>query len=149
MTNDPKVELYRQRMRSLTAEGMPAVALVEQPLPDGLRAVVRLNQAGPLTRYVVASVIGLDDTVLFDARHAELGYRTPNADDDSPTEIRLYDDSRIEITSGRNGRISRTSATSGRLEDPARHSRRMLKRRTSAAEQTVPDFGAARIVGFE
>jgi hypothetical protein len=149
MANDPTLDLYRERMRSLTAEGIAAFALVEQPLPDGLRAVVRLNQAGPLRRYVVASVVGLDDTVIFAARHAELGYRTPNADDDSLTEIRLYDDGRIEIASVKYGRLSRTSSMAGRLEDPARHSRRMLKRRSSAAELTVPGFGTARLVGFE
>jgi hypothetical protein len=149
MADDPRREVYPQRVQSLAREGMPTFALVEQSLPGGLRAVVRFNQPEPLRRYVVMSAVGLDDALIFEARLAEIAYRTPHADDDSPTEIRLYEDRRIEITSGKNGRISRVNDASGRLEDPQRHTRRMLKRWASAAEQMVPDFGAARLVHYE
>lgn len=146
MMSDPRWINRIAKLRRITDRGMIAYAIVDRPLPMGVRAIVRLGQPGSLPRYAVVSREGFDDQVILLAQVSALSYEMLHEDDDTPVQITAYTDGHIEATSGKYGGVPVAPTSHGHVEDLGRHSRQMLQTLAVAPAADIPGFGAARIV---
>jgi hypothetical protein len=122
-----------------------AFAFVEgTELPEGVVAVVRLGQPGPLPRYVVVSATRFDDEIMMRAKLAVFSHEMQHEDDDSPVEITLRLDGGVDIVSGKYG--SATRMQRGRTADKTRNSAPILAKMNQGATLQIPRFGTARVV---
>jgi hypothetical protein len=149
MATDPGRREMDVRMAAIAKRGPYDLALVDKPLPGGLRAVIRLNQPGDPDRYVITAAADLNDPLIFEARLTGVAYEARNPEDDSPVEIRLYHGGRVETESRKKGLNSSIERTNGHHSDPERHARVIKSKMAAGKTVQIHGYGTATLVAFE
>lgn len=140
-------------------------AFIDIQLPNGVVAIVRLNQPDSLGRYAIVSKSNFDNSVLMLSYCGARWFESQREDDDSPAAITVYHDGRTEATSQQLGETilstrieqtvlsTRTRQVSGADKsgqvvgpDKLRRAARMLKKLSKAPSHDVPGFGPARVL---
>lgn len=146
LRSDPQLLADRAKNERTVARGIPVLAFVDHPLPDGAVAVLLLGQThkGP-SRYIVVSRKSFTDDVLHRVMDLSMQWQRDNPTDESPTTIALFSDGRYEGHAGA-GQISGTQTF--KRFGPAREvmSPELLAQADAATPVTIPKFGAVRLV---
>ena len=120
-------------------------AFVDSPLPNGVVAIVRLNQPDAIGRYAVVSVSAFDNSVRVRANGAVRWFEGQRENDKSPTTITVFDDGRAEATSQQLG-ATVLYARQSLGASASSVASQLLKQLKKAPVLDVPGFGPARIV---
>lgn len=146
MSPSPESQRRLDKVSAVVARGPIQYAILDTPMPTGLRAVVRLNQRLAPKRYAVVAAESLTDEVVARVSMAAASYAIRNPSDLSPVEIRIYAGDRMEIASEQLGKSERTLEVTGHSDPQDRNTKRLLNARGTAKSLTIPDFGSARLV---
>jgi hypothetical protein len=137
-----------EKVAAIAKRGMYDLALLDKPLPHGMRAVIRLNQPGQLERYVIVSAETLDDALIFQSRLLGIAYEARNSDDDSPIEIRLYSTGQVETESAKKGRSSHTATGEGVHPEPQKQTKAIKAKMTTGKKVNIEGYGKATVVAL-
>jgi aminoglycoside 3-N-acetyltransferase len=144
----PDTNAREALVREIAARGPFAVALVNEPIAEGVLTEVYLNAPQPLTRFFVVAESALDDEVIDRATSLALKYEMQFPADSGAVRFTLFED----------GSYVRESATHGRVEDRqffegfyAKRDRRSQYVRRFAEHREpiqIPRVGPARVVSL-
>lgn len=128
-------------------QGTLAVAVVDQALPDGKLAVVRLGDRGPLDRLIVVSAVQLNDMILLRAFGEAHYYEQTHPSDVGLVSITLFSDGRKETQSAQNGTSIGTHVpVAERSSGRNTMATEILNRAAGTRPMIVPGVGLARLV---
>lgn len=136
------------RVRAALRKGRAALVLVDDPLPDGASAIVRIGAGPPLDCYAVVSRSVTRDEEIATAVHIPVGHYMEHPRSEGPVTITLYPDGREVSESVVLGRHeSRPIADQpGGAEEAERSFGASLRRAVEKMQPTVvPGIGPARV----
>ena len=134
------------RVRSALRRGRAALVLVDDPLPDGASAIVRIGAGPPLDCYAVVSTSGTRDEEIATAVHLPVGHYMEHPRSQGAVTITLYPDGREVSESLILGRLEKHVYHVGISEEGERTFGASLRRAAERMEPTVvPGIGSARV----
>jgi hypothetical protein len=144
----PEFQRLLAIQRRIAERGLPALVVVDDPLPSGVLAFIRLGHPGALGRFVVVSAVGLRDELLDRALGLVHRWETENVDDESPMAATLFVDGRYTATSERGGEQTGMllHMRFGNKADSEIMSAELLARASAATPREIPGVGLARVV---